>query len=167
MFKSKTPILFVLVLAFVACNESANDSTVAAANEKDSATFDISAARSAVEASNNRFMESIRKGDSAGAASAYSQDALIMPANSEGVSGKDATSFWGSFIRMGVKDAKLITEEVIGNADLLAETGRFEVYGADNKLLDKGKYVVVWKPVDGTWKMYRDVFNTSIPAPKK
>jgi ketosteroid isomerase-like protein len=164
MTSSKPPILIVVALAFMACNEPSTDNTIAAANEKDSVTFDISSARSAVEASNSKFMESIKKGDSAGAASAYTQDAKIMPANSEAVSGKDAAAFWGSFIRMGVKEAKLVTEEVIGNADLLAETGSYEVYLADNKMVDKGKYVVVWKPVDGSWKMYRDIFTTSLPA---
>ena len=46
----------------------------------------------------------------------------------------------------------------------LSETGHYEIYAAENKLLDKGKYVVVWKSVNGVWKMYRDIFNTSMPA---
>ena len=160
----KSPLLIVVTLAFAACNETSSDNSIAASSEKDSINFDISSARSAVEASNSKFMENMKKGDSVGVASAYTSDALIMPANSESISGKDAVSFWGSFIRMGVKDAKLITEEVIGNAELLAETGKYEVYLADNKLADKGKYIVIWKPVDGTWKMYRDIFTTSLPA---
>jgi len=87
----------VVALAFVACNEPSTDNNIGAANEKDSISFNISTARSAVEAVNNKFMESIKKGDSVGAASVYAQDALIMPANSEAISGKDASSFWGSF----------------------------------------------------------------------
>ena len=49
---------------------------------------------------------------------------------------------------------------------MLAETAHYEMYGADNKLLDKGKYVVVWKPVNGEWKLYRDIWNSSMPAAK-
>jgi ketosteroid isomerase-like protein len=164
MSTTKSHLLIVAALAFAACNETSSDNSIAASTGKDSITFDISSARSAVEASNTRFMESIRKGDSVGVAAAYTSDALIMPANSEAISGKDAAPFWGSFIRMGVKDAKLITEEVIGNAELLAETGKYEIYLADNKLADKGKYIVIWKQVDGSWKMYRDIFTTSLPA---
>ena len=66
--------------------------------------------------------------------------------------------------RMGVKDLKLTTDEVSGNEEQLAETGKYEIYDAENKLLDKGKYVVVWKLVNGSWKMYRDIWNTSMPA---
>jgi hypothetical protein len=46
----------------------------------------------------------------------------------------------------------------------LVETGRYEIYGAENKLMDKGKYVVAWKPVNGDWKLYRDIFNSDMPA---
>ncbi len=67
-------------------------------------------------------------------------------------------------MRMGVKDVKLITDDISGNADIISETGRYEIYADENKLLDKGKYVVVWKPENGGWKMYRDIFNTSMPA---
>jgi ketosteroid isomerase-like protein len=166
MTTTKPTLLVVLALAFMACNQPSPDNNTTVATEKDSVTFDISSARAAVEAANNKFMENMKKGDSVGVASGYSQDALVMPTNSEPVPGKDLATFWGSFVRMGVKDAKLITEEVIGNAELLVETGRYEIYLADNKLVDQGKYVVVWKPVDGGWKMYRDIFNTSLPPAK-
>jgi len=59
-----------------------------------------------------------------------------------------------------------MTDEVTGNGEMLAETAHYEMYGADNKLLDKGKYVVVWKPVNGEWKLYRDIWNSSMPAAK-
>ena len=54
-----------------------------------------------------------------------------------------------------------------GTAGLLAETGTYEMYGDNNKTLDKGKYVVVWKQENGQWKIYRDIWNTSMPAGTK
>jgi len=32
-------------------------------------------------------------------------------------------------------------------------------------MLDKGKYIVIWKKVDGEWKYYRDIFNSDLPIP--
>ena len=32
---------------------------------------------------------------------------------------------------------------------------------------EKGKYVVVWKKVGGTWKAAADIFNSDGPAPSK
>ena len=40
----------------------------------------------------------------------------------------------------------------------------YELYDAENKMIDKGKYVVVWKPVNGEWKLFRDIFNSDMPA---
>ena len=32
-------------------------------------------------------------------------------------------------------------------------------------IIDKGKYFVIWEKVDGQWKLQRDIWNTSNPAP--
>jgi len=32
-------------------------------------------------------------------------------------------------------------------------------------VLDKGKYIVIWKQEEGQWKLHRDIFNSSMPAP--
>jgi ketosteroid isomerase-like protein len=31
----------------------------------------------------------------------------------------------------------------------------------DAKILDDGKYLVLWKKTPGGWKMYRDCFNSN------
>jgi ketosteroid isomerase-like protein len=33
------------------------------------------------------------------------------------------------------------------------------------KVLDEGKYIVIWKHEDGQWKLHRDILNSSRPAP--
>ena len=90
-----------------------------------------------------------------------------MPPNSEPVPKDKIVSAWGGAIRMGVKDIKLTTDDVTGNGELAGETGNYEMYGDNNKLLDKGKYVVIWKNENGEWKLYRDIWNTSMPAKSK
>ena len=62
-----------------------------------------------------------------------------------------------------MKELKLTTQDLTGNAELLVETGMFEVIGAGNKTLDKGKYIVVWKPENDGWKIYRDIGNSNLP----
>lgn len=65
---------------------------------------------------------------------------------------------------MGVKDFKLTITNITGNDNLYAETGNYEVFGAENRSLDNGKYVAVWKKENDTWKMYRDIWNSDRPA---
>lgn len=156
-------IILTAVIFLVACDTASTDKKTADTMDT-KANFDMSAAKSAIEAGNAKFMDGLKKGDSAAIAALYADDAWVMPPNTEPVKGSDIAAFWGSVIRMGVKDAKFITDDVSGNADMLVETAHYEMYGADNKLLDKGKYVVAWKPVNGEWKLYRDIWNTSMPA---
>ena len=157
--------MVVTALFIVACNAETSDNKSSEAGERnDTATFNLSNARSTIEAANNNFQAAIQKGDSASLAASYTQDAWVLPPNSEPVKGNDIAPFWGSFIRSGVKDIKLMVDDLTGNDELLAETGNYEIYAAENKLIDKGKYVVVWKSEGGKWKMYRDIFNTSMPA---
>ena len=152
------------VLLFTACNNAATESKSPETAAKDSANFDLSTAKAAVEAENVKFVDAFKKGDSAAIAALYSHDALILPPNMESVKRNDIAAFWGGFMKMGVEDFKLITDDVAGNENQLSETGRYEIYGAENKVLDKGKYVVVWKPANGGWKFYRDIFNSDVPA---
>jgi ketosteroid isomerase-like protein len=152
-------------LFIVACDSASKDNKSSdTANAKDSAQFDLAKAKSAIETENAKFIEAFKKGDSAGVASNYAGDAWVLPPNSTSVKGNEILSLWGSFIRSGVKDLKLSTDDITGSAEQLAETGNYELYGDKNKLLDKGKYVVVWKPQNGNWKMYRDIWNSSMPA---
>jgi hypothetical protein len=55
--------------------------------------------------------------------------------------------------------------EALGNTAI--EVGTYTAAGADGKMADKGKYIVIWKRVGNDWKIHRDIFNTSMPAPVK
>lgn len=149
----------------ISCNNS-SDNTNKAESQKDSTSFDLSKAKAVVEDMDAKFSDAVRKGDSATMASEYADDAMVFPPNSEAVKKEGIASLWGGFLRMGVKDFKLTTDDVTGNADMLAETGRYEVLGAGNKSLDKGKYVVTWRNYNGNWKIFRDIWNTSMTAAK-
>jgi ketosteroid isomerase-like protein len=166
---SKLSIIVFIIFITVACNNAAVDSKPAETTPSKDSTpaFDLAKAKSAIEAENAKFMEATRKGDSLGMAANYSDDAMILPPNSEAIPKAAITSFWNVFIKMGVKDVNLSIVDISGNADQLAETGTYEIFGDKNKSLEKGKYIVVWKPVNGVWKMYRDIFNSSMPVAKK
>ena len=158
-----TTAIAVSVL-FSACNDASTDT--AATATKDSTAYDAESVKEYIKKEAAAFEDEVRRGDSNALAAHYASDALIMPSNSEAIKGKDIAGFWGSAIRMyGVKDLKLEITDVTGSGDVVAETGNYEMIGADKKSLDKGKYVVVWKKEDGKWKMYRDMFSSNLPAP--
>jgi len=148
------------MMYLAACTSAPNEKMPIA---KDAPTFDLTKAKTWIESDNAKFVEEFKKGDSAGVASHYGSDAWLMMGGMEPVKKDGIAAAWGHAMRMGVKDVKINTVDVTGNADLLAETGMYEVYGDNNKLLDKGKYVVVWKPENGGWKIFRDISNSNMP----
>ncbi|HEY6976452.1 MAG TPA: DUF4440 domain-containing protein [Chitinophagaceae bacterium] len=160
-------LLGSIALCMVNCSNNQSAENITSAQKPDSTSFDIDKAKSAISDLNAKFSDELRKGDSAAMASLYASDALVMPPNSEPVPKDKIISVWGGAIRMGVKDIKLTTDDLTGNEEVVGETGKYEMYGDNNKLLDKGKYVVLWKNENGEWKLYRDIWNTSMPAKSK
>ena len=123
----------------------------------------------AVENGNRMFSEGIRKGESAVVGALYTEDALLMPPNFERIRGRSGTQdFWGGAIKMGVKEAILTTEELIDLGDMVHEVGNYALKiqpEGQSAFEDKGKYVVLWKKMpDGSLKLHRDIWNSSMPA---
>ncbi len=154
----------------LSCNNSGNANNAA----EDSSTkmtkdngFDREKARTAITDETAKFSDDFKRGDSVALAAHYGPDAWILPQNGEAVKKEGLVSFWGSFIRSGVKELKLSVQDVSGNNDMVVETGAYELAGDNNKSIDKGKYVVVWKKENDSWKIFRDIFNTNLPAATK
>jgi ketosteroid isomerase-like protein len=81
---------------------------------------------------------------------------------------------FGSFSAVTVTNMKLVVRDVAASGDLASETGHYEwtltpkTRGA-KPMTDMGKYVVVWKKqADGSYKLFRDIWNNDAPsAPAK
>lgn len=121
----------------------------------------------AIATADKRFMDALGKGDAAGLTALYAENAQLLPTNSDFVTGKEAIqAFWQAGIDMGIKGAKLETIEVEGHGDTAYEVGKYTILGEGKAVIDAGKYVVIWKQEKGQWKLYRDIWNTSMPPPE-
>lgn len=150
-------------LSIVACKDAAKSETSTVLTTDSSKAFNISDAKSAIEADNTQFEEDVRKGDSVGLANHYHADAQFLLPNSEPIGKANIAAAMGGMLRMGIKDVKLTTTDLTGNDDMLLETGTYEMFADKNTSIDKGKFLVAWKKEDGKWKIYRDIINTSMP----
>ena len=122
-------------------------------------------ARAGIEAGNKAFMAAVDKGDAAGVAACYTADAKVMPPNTEAVAGtKDIAAMFQGLAKDGLKIA-LSTGEVFDGGDSATEIGTYVVSDAKGTPLDTGKYIVLWKKDGGTWKLHRDIWNSSKAPP--
>ena len=122
--------------------------------------------QAAIAAANDIFMDTFKSGDAAGMAALYTLDGQVLPPNSDFVSGQKAIQdFWQALMDMGIKEAKLEIIEVKRRGDTAYEVSKFSLLGEGGQVLNWGKYIVIWKQVQGQWKLHRDIFNTSMPVP--
>lgn len=127
-----------------------------------------SGVRAAIEAANQRtFIAGAQKGDAALIASAYTDDAIAYPANSEPVKGRAALqALWKSVLDSGINAIELNTMEVESSGDLAYETGNYVMKSKAGTVADRGQYVVIWKRIKGEWRLHRDIWTTSMPVKK-
>ena len=138
-----------------------------------SAPVDEAAVRKAIAAADSGFTVAFNKGDAAGAASYYSDDAVSRPPNLEPESGRAAIEQGnaGLFKAIGkVNDFKIEVKDLDIFADHAIEIGSYSFSftppGAKAPQKDHGSYLNYWKKqADGSWKIYRDLIVSSEPLP--
>ena len=124
-------------------------------------------ARAAIEAANKKFAAAFAKQDAAGVAAAYSPDANAFPPNAAIIKGRAGIQkMWQDVISSGIASVSLTTTEVESAGNIAYESGAYEMKTKDGKVADRGKYVVVWKKVNGQWMLHRDIWSTDMPAAK-
>ena len=120
-------------------------------------------ARSGIEAANKKFEAGVSRGDGQGVASLYTAQGQLLPPQSDLVSGTQAIGqFWQAAFDSGIQGASLVTLEVESHGNTAYEVGEFKLRGADGTMVDHGKYIVIWKKEGSSWKLHRDIWNTSV-----
>lgn len=151
LFCSLSAILF-------ACNE--NDKAVVAGEK----TVNMDSVKQFINAANLKFSNAMAAGDSAALVALYHSEAAILGPNMPIMTNRTAM---GTMVKelpkMGVTKVTLKSEEFLHGGDYITERGVFEM-GDASKTFDKGKYLVVWKKEGDQWKMYRDMWNSDLPA---
>jgi len=71
-------------------------------------------------------------------------------------------NFWQGAMDMGIRSAKLETIEVEGHGDTAIDEGKYTLRGESGNILDRGKYIVIWKQQAGQWKFHWDIWTSSL-----
>jgi uncharacterized protein (TIGR02246 family) len=123
--------------------------------------------RDAIEAVNAKFVAAFSKGDSKEVALLYTTNAQLMPEGSDAIKGRAAIQkFMQSVTDSGVASVTLTTLETFGSGSTATEVGVYEMRDKAGKAIDHGKYIVLWRHVNGAWQLHRDIFNSSVPPSK-
>lgn len=92
--------------------------------------------------------------------------ARVLPPNHASVEGDEALrAFFQEMADAGVT-LELQNEDVAGDRNLAYTAGRYAVKGPDGTEIDHGKYLEVWRRIEGAWKLHRLMWNSSVEVPE-
>lgn len=126
---------------------------------------DLAAEEQMIRQLDEQWVAAVAAKDPAAIAQFYAEDGAILPQGAALAEGRDAVAkVWSGFV--GLKDFSLSFTptkiEVASAADIAYDIGTYSLsfQGDQGPVHDDGKYVVVWKKVDGDWKVVADIFNS-------
>jgi uncharacterized protein (TIGR02246 family) len=119
--------------------------------------------KSQIDVANQKWIVAYNKGDAAAVAALYTEHAAVLPPGHDLVRGHEAIqTFFNGAIQSGFKVTALHSMSVEQYGDAAREIGSVSGQMPDaNKQMTnvEGKYVVVWKRVNNSWKLDSDIWN--------
>lgn len=153
--------IFVSLILFTACNDS---DQLKVKSTKDSNNFSIEEAKKEIDAANLEFVKLFNSSDSVGLANMFTIDGKSMEPNEPVFSGRsEIQRHYAIVMKAGNNKLGLVTTGLWGGEQMLAEEGEYTFMDKNEKVLDKGKYIVLWKKEEGNWKLFRDCYNSDMP----
>ena len=151
-------LLFPLVLAtliFTSCEKKTEKAD----------TFDMEATKKEIEDWNVNFEAIVKNKDSVGFANLFTEDAVRMQPNSPQVQGR--ANILKSVIEpfKFIGSTNLTMQDAMGDENTITTFGTYEHFSPDGAPLEKGKYMGIFKRINGKLVVIRDIWNSdSAPA---
>lgn len=73
--------------------------------------------------------------------------------------------FTVEYLKAGLTEFREETTDFYGNADFVVDAGTYVVTDGPEHVTERGKYLNVWKKVNGTWKIQSNIWNSDAPVP--
>ena len=126
-----------------------------------------------IAAARDAFVAALRRGDVAGAAGAYTDDARLLAPSSELLSGRASIAkFWQAGVDAGVDSIELqaVDLEIEPSGDTACEIGRYVIRltaPSGEGVVDRGRYLLVYRrEANGAWRRAAETFHPG-DAPRR
>lgn len=111
------------------------------------------------------FEQAMANQDAKSVAMCYTIDAEFMPPNQKLVAGRaNIENAIAGYIQQGFTQYKITATTVYGQIDIVGVEGSYTLSQRGGQNMDVGKTIQLWKQEDGVWKIFRDCFNSDLPA---
>jgi ketosteroid isomerase-like protein len=123
--------------------------------------FDLVAMRTLITEKNAAFTQAHITGDSTVLIDYFTPDARVLGPNAEAVVGQAAIAELNAqYVGYGIKEFTEVTTNFYGDENYLIDEGTYFMRYGEN-VVEEGKYLNVWKQVDGDWRVCANMWNTN------
>ena len=132
---------------------------------------DLAAEERAIRDADARWLKAAESRDAAGEAAIIASDGVAYREHVEPLVGPAAFQAYTTKQQTENPKAKATwstdTIRVAEAGDIAIQTGQYQVTGLGPKgeREDRGRFVTVWKKVNGEWKVAQDISSTTMPEP--
>ncbi len=157
MLKAKYALAAGLSLMLFGCGVSA---------KSENSTHDNGAAHEqAIRKTNERWLALIRNHDAAAVSKLYASDGAMMAPGAPIAQGqRPLEKAWGGLMKTPGFGLTFKADQIVvaSGGDMALDRGTYllSLAGPNGPTKDIGKYVVVWRNIDGQWKVAADIFNS-------
>lgn len=157
MLKAKYAFLSGLSVLLLSCGSSIES--------KNSAQNTAAEHEQAIRKTNVRWLALIRDHDAAAVSQLYASDGAMMAPGAPIAQGQPALQeAWGELMQMPGFGLTFKADKIAiaSGGDMALDQGTYllSLTGPNGPTKDVGKYVVVWRNIDGQWKIAADIFNS-------
>lgn len=158
---ARTHMVSIAIGALAAAGACAAPSSTRA----DAKAFDLAVTRAQIIAQNARFTQAHVAGDSVTIDSMFTADARSLPPGGEAAIGLPAIhALTMDYLKSGITEFREETVDFYGTAAYVVDQGTYVLTYGQPSVTERGKYLNVWKQVDGRWRIQTNIWNTSTPA---
>ncbi|MEZ5921970.1 MAG: DUF4440 domain-containing protein [Parvularculaceae bacterium] len=124
----------------------------------------------AIRKINEQWLALIRDHDAAAVSKLYAVDGAMMAPGAPIAQGQPALeNAWGGLMQLPGFGLTFEADQIVvaSGGDMALDRGTYQLSldGPDGSTQDIGKYVVVWRNIDGQWKVAADIFNSDGAPP--
>lgn len=132
-------------------------------NKKNDSEFNST--QEAIQERTRIFEQAMANADAAGVANCYTEDGEFMAPNQESVKGRsNIQKTMEEYISQGFTQYKVSSSIVYGTNGVVGVQTEYKLSQQDDKNMDIGKSIQLWKQEDDVWKIFRDCFNSNLQA---
>ena len=121
--------------------------------------------KEAINEKNKIFVDAMARGDAAAVAACYTIDAEFMAGGAPSVQGRDnIQAVMADYIGQGFTDYAVLSTIVYADSGIVGVQEAYTLSKQGGADKDTGKSIQLWKQEDGSWKIFRDCFNSDLTS---